>query len=41
MKKESRYLMLPLAAATMALLSGCSSLGNLLGPNQPALSPAA
>lgn len=41
MKKESRYLMLPLAAATMALLSGCSSLGNLLGPNQPVLSPAA
>ncbi len=41
MKKESRYLMLPLAAATMALLSGCSSLGNLLGPNQPMLSPAA
>lgn len=41
MKKESRYLMLPLAAATMALLSGCSSMGNLLGPNQPVLSPAA
>lgn len=41
MKKESRYLMLPLAAATMALLSGCSSMGNLLGQNQPVLSPAA
>jgi len=41
MKKESRYLMPPLAAATMALLSGCSSMGNLLGQNQPVLSPAA
>ena len=41
MKKESRYLMLPLAAATMALLSGCSSMGNLLGQSQPVLSPAA
>lgn len=41
MKKESRYLMLPLAAATMALLSGCSSMGNLLGQNQLVLSPAA
>ena len=41
MKKESRYLMLPLAAATMALLSGCSSMGNLLGQNQSVLSPAA
>lgn len=41
MKKESRYLMLPLAAATMALLSGCSSMGNLMGQNQPVLSPAA
>lgn len=41
MKKESRYLMLPLAVATMALLSGCSSMGNLLGQSQPVLSPAA
>lgn len=41
MKKESRYLMLPLATAAMALLAGCSSVGNLLGQNQPALSPAA
>lgn len=41
MRKESRYLMLPLAAATMALLSGCSSMGNLLGQSQPVLSPAA
>lgn len=41
MKKESRYLMLPLAAAAMALLSGCSSMGNLLGQSQPVLSPAA
>jgi len=41
MKKERRYLMLPLAAATMALLSGCSSMGNLLGQSQPVLSPAA
>ncbi|WKL13579.1 hypothetical protein QYQ99_14135 [Comamonas testosteroni] len=41
MKKESRYLMLPLAAASIALLSGCSSMGNLLGQSQPVLSPAA
>ncbi|WP_057093866.1 tetratricopeptide repeat protein [Comamonas thiooxydans] len=41
MKKESRYLMLPLAAATITLLSGCSSMGNLLGQSQPVLSPAA
>lgn len=41
MTRNTQYLMLPLAAAAMALLSGCSGMGNLLGQSQPVLSPAA
>lgn len=38
---KNPYLMLPLAALTVSMLSGCSNLGALMGQNQPALSPAA
>lgn len=41
MRNNKQYMMLPLAIATMAMLSGCSSMGNLLGQSQPVLSPAA
>lgn len=41
MRNNKQYMMLPLAVATMAMLSGCSSMGNLLGQSQPVLSPAA
>jgi len=41
MRNNKQYMMLPLAVAAMAMLSGCSSMGNLLGQNQPVLSPAA
>lgn len=39
--KNTPYLMLPLAALTVSMLSGCANLGALMGQNQPALSPAA
>ena len=39
--KNTPYLMLPLAALAVSVLSGCSNLGALVGQNQPALSPAA
>ncbi len=39
--KNHPYLMLPLAALAVSMLSGCSNLGALMGQNQPALSPAA
>ncbi|MDR2298808.1 MAG: tetratricopeptide repeat protein [Comamonas sp.] len=39
--KSTPYLMLPLAALTVSMLSGCANLGALMGQNQPALSPAA
>ena len=41
MRNNKQYMILPLAVATMAMLSGCSSMGNLLGQSQPVLSPAA
>lgn len=41
MTYKSQHLMLPVAAVAMSMLAGCSSMGNLLGSNQPVLSPAA
>lgn len=41
MRNNKQYMMLPMAVATMAMLSGCSSMSNLLGQSQPVLSPAA
>ena len=41
MTYKSQYLMLAVAAVAMSMLAGCSSMGNLLGSNQPVLSPAA
>ena len=41
MRRKNQYLMLPLAAVAVSMLAGCSSMGSLLGQNQPVLSPAA
>ena len=41
MRRKKQYLMLPLAAAAVSMLTGCSSMGSLFGQNQPVLSPAA
>ena len=41
MRRKNQHLMLPLAAVAVSILAGCSSMGGLLGQNQPVLSPAA
>lgn len=38
---KNPHLMLPLAAVALSMLTGCSSMGSLLGQSQPQLSPAA
>ena len=41
MTNKNQVLRLPLAALAVAVLSGCSGMGGLMGQGQPALSPAA
>ncbi|QXZ09115.1 hypothetical protein KUF54_13945 [Comamonas sp. Y33R10-2] len=38
---KNPHLMLPLAAVALSMLTGCSSMGSLMGQSQPQLSPAA